>query len=264
MIALDPIQVLWVRGDLSRLELLSVRSFLAHGHPVHLYSYAPPQNLPPGVTVLDAATIVPADRAPLAPGSPFGRGTMGSFSDYFRYQLLTLRGGWWSDLDVVCVKPWRFAAPALTASTQELGYGRIANGFAMRFPAGHPVMRACLAALAPADLRQLDIGQTGPQLIHRVMQELGAGDLMTAPSVFAPIAWNAGFQLVRTWRERLSLEELKQRVRRPHLSVRFTRDTVAVHLWNETWRSEGRAKDAVYPRSCLYERLQRRYNPASA
>ena len=73
---LCPVQMLWVRGSLSRLELLSVRSFLAQGHPVHLYTYDAPDNLPSGVSVLPAEEIVPAELAPLNPVAPFAKGSM--------------------------------------------------------------------------------------------------------------------------------------------------------------------------------------------
>ena len=35
----DPIQSLWIGGELSPMEQLSIASFLAHGHEYHLYSY---------------------------------------------------------------------------------------------------------------------------------------------------------------------------------------------------------------------------------
>src|SRR5438045_3555434 len=121
---LDPIQVLWVRGNLSRMEILSIRSFLGNGHPVHLYTYDCPGNVPESVTILDASEIVPECLAPPAQTLPFQIGSYAIFSDYFRYALLDLRGGWWSDLDYICLRPWIFPQPALTASTAELGYGR--------------------------------------------------------------------------------------------------------------------------------------------
>ena len=53
------IQSLWVGERLSRIEVLSIRSFLAQGHPYHLYTYADLENVPDGVTVKDANAIVP-------------------------------------------------------------------------------------------------------------------------------------------------------------------------------------------------------------
>lgn len=261
MIELAPIQVLWVRGNLSRMEILSVRSFLAHGHPVHFYSYEPGDNIPEGVVLLNAAEIVPAELAPLAPTAPFTKGSMGAFSDYFRYHLLSEKGGWWSDLDIVCLHPWRFAEPALTASTDERGCGVIANTCVMRFPAGHRVPVACRDVVRTFDIRRKDISQTGPLLLHEQLNRLGQTELMQPRSVFCPVPWNASWHYVQPFRVRFGLAGIKQRLRRPHLSPRFDSSTVAAHLWHETWRHQGWDKNASFPRSSRYERYQSRYNP---
>lgn len=255
---MDPVQMLWVRGDLSRMELLSVRSFLSHGHPVHLYTYDPPRNLPAGVTIMPAAEIVPPELAPLNPAAPFAKGSMGAFSDYFRYKLLSARGGWWVDMDVVALKPFSGFADIVMASTREETHGLVANGFVMRFPPGHPVPDACLRALAGLKLSELNISQTGPLLLHHIIGPAGVAAHCQPPEIFAPVPWNASGQFVQPfWR--YALDKFKHRLRRPHLACRFTHGTVAVHLWNETWRNAGLDKNARYPASSLYERLHRRF-----
>jgi hypothetical protein len=258
---MDPIQMLWVRGDFSRMEQLSVRSFLAQGHPVILYSYDPPSNVPAGAEVRDARDIVDEKLAPGVRGSLFGRGTYGVFSDYFRYRLLDSKGGWWADLDVVATRPWQGFPDAVVASTQEKSHGQIANGFVMRFPPGHNVIQRCLEQIQPERLPELSGADTGPLLLHRVLGAEGVARYAQPPEVFSPVPWNANWQLLRTPRERFSLGELKQRLRRPHLSMRFTRRTVAVHLWNDMWRNDDFDKNARYHPSSLYEKLQRAYNP---
>jgi len=259
---LEPIQMLWVRGDLSRMELLSLRSFLAQGHPVHLYTYDAPTNLPAGVDVLDARDVVPEDLAPNGEMPAFSKGSYGAFSDFFRYRLLFERGGWWSDLDVVAIRPWAGFPEIVTASTNEQGFGIAANGFAMRFPAGHEVLRKCLEALPADKLHLMAIDETGPQLLQRVLGRAGVAEYAQLPEVFAPVPWNAAWQSLRSRRERFSLDELKQRLRRPHLSIRLTKRSVAVHLWNEMWRHDGIDKNTRHHPTCLYEKLQRRFSPA--
>lgn len=261
MTRFDPIQVLWVRGKLSRMEMLSLRSFLAQGHAVHLYTYNSPPNLPAGVAVHDASHIVDAKWVPTTDPGAFGKGTLGAFSDLFRYHLLHRRGGWWSDLDVVALKPWRDFPDIVAASTQERRYGRVANGFVLRFPAGHPVMARCAESVPLERISSMGIDETGPLLLNRVLGPEGVAAHCVAPEVFAPVPWNAGWQLLRPVWRRWTPGEWKQRLRRPHLSMRFRRETVGVHLWNETWRAQGLDKDARQPWSCLYERMQRRFNP---
>jgi len=259
---LDPIQMLWVRGPLSRMEVLSVRSYLAQGHPVHLYTYDPPPNVPEQASIRDGSEILPANLAPATGSAPFASGSYAVFADLFRYRLLYERGGWWSDLDVVALRPWSDFPDTIVAGTNEAGYGRIANNFVMRFPAGHEAMRRCAEQCERMDIRTAGFGTTGPLLLHDVLKSMAALDIVAEPDVFSPIPWNAGWQFTRSLWERLSLDELKQRIRRPHLSCRFTHRTVAAHLWNETWRANGRDKNAIYPRTCLFEQWQRKYSPA--
>lgn len=256
--SLDPIQMLWVRGELSRMELLSVRSFIAQGHPVHLYSYDPPRALPPGVTLLSAASIVPEKFAPLKPAAPFAKGSMASFSDYFRYKLLFTQGGWWVDLDVVALNPFQGFPDIVVASTDEAIYGRTANNFIMRFPKGHAVQKACLESIGDTPVSELEFGKTGPLLLNSIIGPAGVAEHTQPREVFAPVPWNASEQLVRS-APRYRWDDFKHRIRRPHLACRFTHRTVAVHLWNETWRNAGRDKNALYPATSLYERLHRRY-----
>jgi hypothetical protein len=257
---LGPIQVLWVRGDFSRMELLSLKSFLAQAHPVHLYVYEEPSNVPAGVEVFDAREIVPVERVPKGQAKPMGKGTLASFSDFFRYKLLFERGGWWSDMDVVAIKPWSSFPDSVIASTEERGYGRIANNFVLRFPPGHQVMKDCLDFLMSQDLEQLGTPDTGPLLVHKMIGKEGVKKYSQSPEVFGPVPWNASWQLLRSRWQRFTLGELKQRLRRPHQTVRFTKATVSVHLWNEMWRNAGWSKEQMYDPTCIYERLQKTYN----
>jgi len=108
---------LWIGSELSKLELLTIRSFLRHGHEFHLWLYqslATP--LPPGVVVEDANEIIPQSRiirkADTDIETGVGKGSYSSpFSDLFRYKLLYEKGGYWVDMDVTCLRPFNFAEP---------------------------------------------------------------------------------------------------------------------------------------------------------
>ena len=51
----------WFGEALSPIEHLCLKSFLAHGHRVHLYTYEKVGNIPRGCRILDAATVVDRD-----------------------------------------------------------------------------------------------------------------------------------------------------------------------------------------------------------
>jgi hypothetical protein len=108
---------LWVGARLSKLELLTICSFLEHGHEFHLWTYSDIQSpLPPGVVLRNASDIIPKTgvfkRAEVDPECGVGRGSFSSpFSDLFRCKLLYEMGGYWADMDVTCLKPLDFPEP---------------------------------------------------------------------------------------------------------------------------------------------------------
>lgn len=95
------VQGLWIGDRLGVMQRCSIRSFLAAGHPYHLYTYGPVEGVPAGVTVLDANALIPADRI----WRYRDYDTPAGFSNQFRYHLLDERGGTWADLDVICLRP---------------------------------------------------------------------------------------------------------------------------------------------------------------
>ena len=108
---------LWIGNKLSIIELLTIKSFLYHGHDFHLWVYDKIETpLPNGVIINDANTIIPAKdiivRKYNDPVTGVGKGSVGApFSDMFRYKLLYEQGGWWVDMDVTCLKPLDFDTP---------------------------------------------------------------------------------------------------------------------------------------------------------
>lgn len=104
---------LWIGNRLSPLELLTIRSFLRHGHEFHLWVYDDLETpLPKGVVLENAEQILPRSRIfrqrEIDPETGVGHLSLGPFSDLFRYKLLYEKGGWWVDMDVTCLRPLNF------------------------------------------------------------------------------------------------------------------------------------------------------------
>lgn len=82
------------------IERMCLASMVAAGHPVFLYSYDDIQDLPDGVTLKDAAAIVPRDRIIRHEKT----GSYALFSDIFRYEGLKRGLGIWCDADVLLLR----------------------------------------------------------------------------------------------------------------------------------------------------------------
>jgi len=106
---------LWIGKTLSCIELLCLKSFIAHGHEFHLWVYENIETpLPEGVIVENARNIIPEENVFCYKNSNqygHGKGSYAGFSDIFRYKLLYEHGGWWVDMDVVCLKHFDFETP---------------------------------------------------------------------------------------------------------------------------------------------------------
>lgn len=244
------VQMLWIEGRLSRLERLSMASFIACGHPVDLYTYGLDNAPPAGVRVLDAASILPAAQRFTYKGG-VGYGSHATFSNLFRYTLLHERGGIWCDADMVCLKPLLFSGEKPMFFASELAIDN-ANGktrhiakttsCAIQVPAKHRLMELCLEKYHRIDLANMQWGDAGPGLLRAAVDELALTQYIVHPDIFCPVPhWETPSLLfgVRT----------------------LTPNAYVVHFWNEVLRWNFFDKDMAYDRHSLYERLCRRYLP---
>lgn len=231
------IQGLWIGSELSVMEQLSVASFLRNGHTYHLYVFEDVKNIPAGTIVKDANQILPSKNIFQYTGSRSYAG----FANFFRYKLLLERGGWWSDTDVVCLKPFDFSEEYVFASEKFKNKVLLTCGV-LKAPAGSDVMAFAWGACQTKDPGDLVWGETGSRLLTEAVKKFSLGQYQKSHLVFCPLdylEWN--------------------RVLEPTAEITFDETTCAIHLWNEMWRSAGQDKNASYLHQCLYEQLKRKY-----
>lgn len=103
------VHALWIGRELQSLELLTIKSFLDMGAEFNLWTYKQLKTkIPKEVKLRDANEILKESsifRYPKNTYLGFGGGSFAGFSDVFRYKLLYELGGWWTDMDVTCLKP---------------------------------------------------------------------------------------------------------------------------------------------------------------
>jgi hypothetical protein len=104
-----PDVVTFWHGPLDRLRQTCLRSQVAAGHKVTVYSFEPLAGLPDGVGNAEAEAILPhAFAEKLRPPQPDGSWrdwTTLQFSDFFRMRLMAQGAGLWLDADVLLLKP---------------------------------------------------------------------------------------------------------------------------------------------------------------
>jgi hypothetical protein len=105
----EPIRSFWIEGELTQHQLLTVHSFLRHGHHFVLYAYDVPAGLPPAVEVRDLNEFVPRSEVFYYRNMDHER-RLGGFCERVKAELLYQLGGWHVDMDVTCLRPFDLTA----------------------------------------------------------------------------------------------------------------------------------------------------------
>lgn len=225
-------QSLWVGKRLRWIERLAIRSYLDNGWRFQLYTYDDVTNVPAGCEVLDANAIIPRkDIFREGFGSGLHVGSLGAFSDLFRYKLLFERGGMWTDTDVINLK--RFDPDgAKFISTEISDAGLITlNGAIMAAPSGHAfVARAYERACELLSADKVFFTRIGPYLLAELMLEAGVDAMaLMPPNFLSAVFWMSTGDLLDTY------EAVNKRVRE--------QNAVNVHAYTEMWRMLGLGLD---------------------
>ena len=231
------IQGLWIGAELSLMEQLSIASFLQNGHEYHLYVYDEPKNIPAATVVKDANEILPSSKIFQYKQTPSYAG----FSNFFRYKLLLDRGGWWIDMDTICLRPFDFSEEYVFSSEMDRG-SEVINSGIIKAPPGSDTMRYAWDVCRSKNPAELVWGETGPRLMGEAVRKFSLERYKKSHHVFCPLGYHE-------W----------QRLLEPGAAIRQDENVYAIHLWNEKWRAAGQDKNAQYPKDCLYEKLKRRY-----
>jgi hypothetical protein len=140
---LRPEIVTFWHGPLDALRLTCLRSQVAAGHKVTVYSFDPLAGLPGGVGNAEAEAILPhAFSERLRPSEPDGSWrdwTTLQFSDFFRMRLMARNAGLWLDADVLLLKPVKID-PAKPYFAWERP--RQLGNSVLYLPAGDPIVAA--------------------------------------------------------------------------------------------------------------------------
>jgi len=233
----DVIQSLWIGNRLSNMERMCIASYLHHGHPFHLYTYGPVDAIPEGAALKDANEILPESRI----FKYANHASYAGFANYFRYKLLLDRGGWWVDMDLICLRAFEFPDPYVFSTEMETDGAHVNNGV-IKAPLHSAAMEAAWSTCNSLDPKTLFWGQTGPLLLASIVESQSLERYVHPPRVFCPV-------LLSQW----------DRILDRNQKWDFPEQTHAVHLWNEMWRRENQPKDGTYAEGCLFEILKRRY-----
>lgn len=242
------VQSLWVGPRLRWIEQLAIKSYLDNGWRFQLYAYEDVENVPEGCEVLDARAIIPSDEVfKEGDGSGLHAGSVGAFSDLFRYRMLYERGGMWTDTDVVNLKRYDPEGRSFVSTELSDADTVTLNGALMAAPARHPfVAQAYERAQKLLHDGDMFFTRIGPYLLGELIAELGVTSVELAPLGFlGPVNWmNTGSLL----------QPFETVAARPAF-----REAANLHVYTEMWRILGLGLDKPPPAKTYLGRLYRHH-----
>jgi len=234
----------WTGPPLSPYELLSIQSFLTAGAKVFVYSTSKTLRVPEGVELLDARELWPGPVHRFF--YPDGDPSPALHSNLVRYVGLHRFGGWYADLDMICLRGLPTSKVYLAWQTDDS-----VNGAIMKFPPHSPVMAGAIeesrvrlpqtARGAPITLRNT----LGPHLVTKLVHDYALDHVVRPISSAHPI-------------EFLDVPAMFDPLRRDELNERIA-DSDFVHLWNEYWRRVRIPKDLGPPKGSFLDGLFARF-----
>ena len=162
-------------------QLLCLRSFADRGHQVEVFSYQSALHLPGWLERRNAEEILPRDKI-LRPID----GGLAIHGNLFRYALLNQRGGWWIDPDVLLLKPDLPTADVFFAGPDAFG---LTSTALLRFPKGHPVIKAGLAKALTLDDAVADWEASGAALLTELIRQHGLDPDFHMRRPLGPVSW---------------------------------------------------------------------------
>jgi hypothetical protein len=223
---INVVRTFWHGSDLSPYEALALSSFVRLGHKVQIFSYDPLRAID-GVERVDASSIFQKREVFTYRSGP-GKGSFAAFANVFRYKLLYELGGTWVDTDVLCLKPL-FDLPSPCVGRQD---DTLVNNAVMRFPARHDATKD-LYENAKQLGQNIRWGQSGPDLLTRIILRNRDKITIMPPEAFYPLPWTDAWKAI-------SPEEYES-------CEAAAAESYCFHWWNEMLRRIGIPKHMLPP-----------------
>jgi hypothetical protein len=171
---------LWVGNPMTKIQEVSLSSFIYHGHELTLYVYDMDMQVPEGVQKAFAGDIMNESEMFLV------QNTYAAFSDLFRYRMIKKTGLVWVDADTICLSPiW-----------DELGdtYACIENdtvvGGVLALPKDSAAINYLIKQSTDFDKTKINWTDVGPALVDKAFRKFDLMVYVHPMEVFCGIHWS--------------------------------------------------------------------------
>lgn len=249
---LPVINAIWIGRELGDIQAACLRSFLRAGHKAVLHCYTPPNDVPSGVEIANAARLLPESKLTRHRET----GSFALFSDLLRYEILRAGLGLYVDCDMFCVRPiededyiFGFSGPKTLNNAVlklpphcpclldlcQIGEPRfVPPWFTPRHKLGLRIQRI-LRGSGPS-IEDLPWGSTGPKALTYYARKHGIAPHAKDKKVFYPVDTH---EIALLFDPERSLDDL------------ISPATMTIHLYNEYFRRRHFQVIPIHPSSPL-------------
>ena len=175
---------MWIGGPLTKIQKLSLMSFVYHGHSVDLFLYDLGLEVPSGVNKVDAREILNEESAFIANNS------YAPFSDLFRYKMIQKTGLVWTDIDNVCLSDdWSDLGDIYAGYELQGESTPIVNNAILSLSKESDIVKFLVDESERFDKNNIVWGEIGPTLVTHAFSLFGYQEYIKDFNIFYPIAF---------------------------------------------------------------------------
>jgi mannosyltransferase OCH1-like enzyme len=238
------VHIFWHGSPLPYFQRHAIRSWMNYGWSVHYWSYES-EDAPEGAVWRDASTLYPVSMVySISQGEAMA--SIAAFSDLFRYTVLSLEPGLWSDADNFCLRHYDEWAPMMSGRRVICGQEfeddfSVATGV-LGFPDGavcEVALTRCREMISSHESRLPSWAIIGPRLMTSIISELSLQADVLPIEAFYPIPIHEHRRII----EPSETDDLRETVS----------GSYSFHFWNSQFTPYSELTDVAPPSGSLLE-----------
>jgi len=221
---------LWIGGDLPKISLLCIQSFIKNGYVFNLYTYDKINNIPKNVNIKNGEDILPKSEI-----FTYKNGSVSAFSNLFRFTMIYKTGEIWVDTDIFCRQKFDFTKSNIVIVSEPDQNYQIQKPTSnlIQFPKNDPIMKRAIE-ICESYKEQIQTGEfkwgLGPLTIKKIVEEFKL-EKYIKPWQFSNNCNNHHYQIL------YSNKIVKKYEKFPTFSPNNApKENYFIHLWNEHFR----------------------------
>lgn len=226
---------LWIGGNLPKLSILCIKSFLKNNYKYNLYTYENIENIPAGVQLKNAEEILPKSEI-----FTYRNGSVSAFSNLFRFTMIKKTGIPWVDTDMYCRKNFDFSKTdiVIVSEPDDEYQNQKPTSNLIKLPKEHPALDKAIS-ICQSYREKIYSGDfkwgLGPLAIREIVKEFEL-EKFVKPWYFSNNCNNHHYQILYRNKMLKKYAKFVKQDKGIFTPDKAPEDNYFIHLWNEHFR----------------------------